>query len=587
MTPNELNNILIGMVEDVVSHLLPNGKIERDEWCCGDVTGTPGRSLKVKISGSRTGVWSDFADGNKGGDLLELWKESRGISFKDAMKEAAEFAGVDLIPYKFANKKVYSKPEKPKTIKKAGSELLDWFSGRGINADTISFFKIAKNNGDIVFPYISPDGELEHIKYRSIKEKKFFSSAGTAPCLFGWQAITDEDRVVVITEGELDAMTVRQCGMPALSVPIGGGKGNKQQWIEYEYERLQRFDIIYLSLDSDEAGKQAQNEIAERLGRHRCKVLDLPAKDANEVLMSGVFFDFVEACENAKSLDPPELRKLNEFEKEIMAEFYLSDEQKGMKLPWRKTYDTIRIRSGEVSIWAGINSHGKSLVLSHVVVDGVSQGERFCMASMEMPVKRLGRKMFQQVTSVSMPSPEYGSKASTFLGDNVFIYNGYGRQKAKNILEVFNYARMKYGVTQFVIDSLAKCGFAEDDYNGQKQYVEEICEFAMQYDVHVHIVVHIKKLENEERVPGKFDVKGTGAITDMVDNVFLVWRNKAKELKIKSGSANEEILNKPDQIVSCVKQRDTGVEPMVYLGFHPQSCQYLNDQQSAPRKYIL
>ena len=72
MTPNELNNMLIGMVEDVVSHLLPNGNRERDEWCCGDISGTPGRFLKVQLPGNRAGVRSDFADGNNGGDLLEL-----------------------------------------------------------------------------------------------------------------------------------------------------------------------------------------------------------------------------------------------------------------------------------------------------------------------------------------------------------------------------------------------------------------------------------------------------------------------------------------------------------------------------------
>lgn len=587
MTPGELNNILVGMVEDVVSHLLPNGKRERDEWCCGDVTGSPGRSMKVKLSGNRAGLWSDFADGGKGGDLLELWKEARNISFKDAMKEAADFSGVDLVPYKFANKKIYINPEKPKDIKRASTDLEEWFVGRGITTDTIEFFKIAQSKNDIVFPYISPNGDLEHLKYRNMKEKKFFSSAGTAPCLFGWQAISDDDREVILTEGELDAMTVRQCGHASLSVPIGGGKGNKQQWIEYEYDRLERFDVIYLCLDTDKVGVAATNEIAERLGRHRCKLIELPKKDANEVLMSGITFDFGEACRCAKSLDPPELKKLKDFESEIMEEFNLPDEQKGMKLPWKKTYGTIRLRGGEVSIWAGINSHGKSLALSHVVVDGVSQGHKFCMASMEMPPKRLGKKMFQQITSVGLPSAKYGAKAAEFMGESIFVYNGYGRQKASKILGVFEYARKKYGVDHFVIDSLAKCGFAEDDYNGQKQYVEEVCEFALMHNVHVHIVVHIKKLENEDKVPGKFDVKGTGAITDMADNCFLVWRNKKKEQKIKEGKADENMLMKPDQIINCVKQRDTGVEPIIYLSFHPQSCQYTESQDATPKKYVF
>jgi twinkle protein len=35
-------------------------------------------------------------------------------------------------------------------------------------------------------------------------------------------------------------MTFTQLGYDALSVP-GGGKGAKQQWIEYEYHNLDRF----------------------------------------------------------------------------------------------------------------------------------------------------------------------------------------------------------------------------------------------------------------------------------------------------------------------------------------------------------
>lgn len=36
-------------------------------------------------------------------------------------------------------------------------------------------------------------------------------------------------------------MTFTQLGYDALSVPFGGGKGAKQQWIEYEYHNLDRF----------------------------------------------------------------------------------------------------------------------------------------------------------------------------------------------------------------------------------------------------------------------------------------------------------------------------------------------------------
>ncbi|KAF0118906.1 MAG: hypothetical protein FD149_394 [Rhodospirillaceae bacterium] len=62
---------------------------------------------------------------------------------------------------------------------------------------------------------------------------------------------------MTITEGEIDAMTAAEYGWPALSLPFGGGTGAKQAWIESEYERLLRFETIYLALDMDREGEAA------------------------------------------------------------------------------------------------------------------------------------------------------------------------------------------------------------------------------------------------------------------------------------------------------------------------------------------
>ena len=67
-------------------------------------------------------------------------------------------------------------------------------------------------------------------------------------------------------------MTFTQLGYDALSVPFGGGKGAKQQWIEYEYHNLDRFQEIWLCLDNDDVGREAAKEIARRLGEHRCRM---------------------------------------------------------------------------------------------------------------------------------------------------------------------------------------------------------------------------------------------------------------------------------------------------------------------------
>ena len=87
-------------------------------------------------------------------------------------------------------------------------------------------------------------------------------------------------------------------------MPYGGGGGNKQRWIESDYEDLLRFEKIYLVLDDDEQGDLAAEEIARRLGRHRCLRVRLPKKDANECLMCGVPREEIAAAiDSAESLE--------------------------------------------------------------------------------------------------------------------------------------------------------------------------------------------------------------------------------------------------------------------------------------------
>lgn len=64
-------------------------------------------------------------------------------------------------------------------------------------------------------------------------------------------------RAVVLCEGEIDCMSYAQYGISALSVPFGGGKGAKQQWIEFEYHNLDRFEEIFISMDVDDVGREA------------------------------------------------------------------------------------------------------------------------------------------------------------------------------------------------------------------------------------------------------------------------------------------------------------------------------------------
>lgn len=587
MRASEIAKRLAENVDGVVRLLLPNGRRVGQEWRIGSVDGEPGKSMGVHMTGNKAGVW---LDGNTGqsGDLIGLWMAVRGVSLRDACSEAMEYLGIREDRIDPPPRRSYAKPTR-QGVSRLSDEHRDWLIGkRKIAPETVAAYRLASRDGWLMFPYLR-DGELVAAKYRKLP-KQFRQDADCEPSLFGWQVMAADARTALICEGELDALAWHTYGVPALSVPMGGGSGAKHGWVEAEYERLSLLDTIYLSMDSDGPGQEAVRDLVERLGRDRCRVVVLPFKDANDCLMQGVpRDDMLGFLRDAKTCDPSELRDIGEFEDAIWREYSRKDE--GLVLPWKKTWDVVKLRPGETSIWAGVNGHGKSTLLGYVVGGMGASGVRVCVASMEYRAELWMMRMNRQVAGIPNPSEAFCRQITRAMAGNVKAFAVSGAAKAARILEVFQYARRRYEIELFVIDNLTKCGFADDDYPGQKAFVEAVSDFARDEQTHVAIVAHMKKGDSEMQPVGKAAIKGSGGITDMADTVFEVWRNKPKEraydLAERAGEpVSEKHANAPDVLLLCHKQRYNGEEPHIGLWYDKATTQYLSSPRHTPRALI-
>lgn len=576
MRAGEIAAILARDAESVAEYLLPRGTRKGRHWVAGSTAGEEGESLKVLICGPKAGQWSDFAT-DEGGDLLDLWQACRSVSLPDAMREACDYAGIAPTTLR-PPRREYTRPARPKgqAAKSAGRAYL---KSRGISDAAIDAYRVAENGRELIFPSLR-DGELIAIKYRSIASKAFRQEAGQEPCLFGWQAVPDDARAVVICEGELDALSWATWGIPALSVPMGGGTGGKQSWIENEFDRLARFDRIYLSFDADEPGQSAMRDVAARLGRERCYVIALPKKDANDCLMSGFTSDDAAAAiESARTMDPEQLREAVEFKSDILRELFDSRDD-GLETPWSYLDGQLRFRPGELVVLAGATGHGKSQVMGQLTACAMYQGARCLVASMEFKPARWLRNLTEQVGGMREGSitREYAADIVDWFDGRLWVFDVTGTATAQDLIDVFTYARSRYDVTWFVIDNLSKCGIPDDDYAAQKRFVDQMSDFARDHGVTLFIVHHMRKgMGNGEQ--GRSDIKGSGGITDMAHTVCTIWRNRDKE----DGEENEQ--EKPDAVFRVTKQRETGKEPAVGLWYYPASGQFCQKGQG-PRAYI-
>lgn len=272
--------------------------------------------------------------------------------------------------------------------------------------------------------------------------------------------------------------------------------------------------------------------------------------------------------------------------------------EKRVFMPWEKTRDLIQFRPGEVTVWGGPNGSGKSLITGQVALSLAAQNEKICIASFEMKPMKTMERMGRQWTSMSLRDEFLLSnpEARTLMIEEynhfkdwsdhkIWLYDQQGTVQWKRVCAVARYCAKELGIAQFFVDNLGKCVSGEDDFNGQKAFVDELCSIARDTNMHIHLVHHIKKPSTENAKPTKYDFKGTGAITDQPDNVIAVWRNKDKERKLQDGKPVPQ--TEPDTMLIVDKQRNgEGWEGNIGLYYHSQSQQFLPGHDMEPMRFF-
>ncbi|WMT88262.1 toprim domain-containing protein [Pelagibacterium sp. 26DY04] len=590
----EIKRILAGRALAVAEHLLPGGVKQANEWRAGSVNGEKGESLGVHLSGEKAGIWSDFATGESG-DLIDLWCAAKGVSLAQGLEQIRAYLGLQRQQPARDPRPNYSRPPKPNCGKPKGRVRDYLIEDRNLTDAVLEAYRIGERGDEIIFPFLSPDGELVMAKSRKAAdgEAPKPTAANCEPILFGWQAIPPHIREIVITEGEIDAMSFYAYGFPALSVPFGGGKGGKQKWIENEFDRLDRFEKIFVATDMDGPGEEAAAEIISRLGRHRCVRVKLPRKDANECLVDGVSVEeFGAAVLYAEGLDPEGLRRASDYHDEVVKLFWPEPgAHTGYTTPYRKLGDKLVFRPAEVTLWSGASGAGKSQILSDSAVDWVRQGSRICIASLEMKASQTLKRMVKQAGGVDRPTEPFIAAILQFLDQGILLYDHVGKAGVEPLLEVFDYARAKYGCDQFIIDSLMRLGIATDDYNGQEKAVFQLVDWAIKSNVHLHLVAHARKGEKGAMAPATEDIKGAMEIGANAFNIVTVWRNRAVEDQYQKAESDEERARIQDEnsgvVMNVAKQRNGDFEGKIGLWFDQENYRYRSSHDDkGARRYV-
>lgn len=245
----------------------------------------------------------------------------------------------------------------------------------------------------------------------------------------------------------------------------------------------------------------------------------------------------------------------------------------GARLPWAKVGDRVAFSPGEVSLWVGTNGHGKSLLLGQCALSFATQGEKVCIASFEMRPHKTIERLSAQFLDSRHPTLDEAKSFIEWSDGKLWLYDQLGNADSVTLIGAIRYCARELGVKHFIVDNLIKCVKSDEDYEGQKAFVDNLTSVAKDEEIHIHLVHHARKTADEFAPPRKMDTLGAGSIVNLVDNLLIVWRNKKKEDMHAAGKDVHEL--EPDALLIVDKNRHLGWEGKVSLWFHHRSTQYI------------
>lgn len=296
----------------------------------------------------------------------------------------------------------------------------------------------------------------------------------------------------------------------------------------------------------------------------------------------------VETDEISKPSESIIIQPASSYKEDVTDYFINGGRDAGTPMPFR-SMDWFKLRSHEVTMWAGINGHGKSLILGQICLWLADRGESTVIASFEMTPTQTLARMTCQAVGVADPSLEYIQKFNDWSEDYLFVLNHQKTIEWQRVCAIVHHAATELGAQHFIIDSLMKCGIGPDDMAAEREFVDSICAISNETGIHVHLVDHIRKQMDETRRVSKFDVRGNGQKVDMIDNLMIMSRNKRKEREAERDpdDQDERILKGPDAWLSCEKQRHgTGKEGFVSLWFDEAAQLFRSMPNRPPRPFI-
>lgn len=422
---------------------------------------------------------------------------------------------------------------------------------RGITSDTCRKYGYYITTNDYgqaiqVANYIQ-DGRVLFQKTRT--KDKHFSTRGTKQDIFYGQHLFTGGRKLVVTEGEIDCLTVSQVQdnkWPVVSLPFGCKSAEKV--FKAQTEWLNTFDEVIVMFDMDEVGQNAAKTIQGILPPHKLKIASLPCKDPNECLKTGQADAIIQAIWNAREYRPDGIINA----RDLKAEFFSpQDEIKSYDFPWcdNLTKMTQGIRKGEMLLLTAGTGIGKSTMAREIAFHlKMREGLKIGMVMLE----ENKNKTLRDLMSIAIQKPlhlmwntiDHQSLEPVYdnlFGDGGFcLYDHFGSIESNNLLEKIRYLIVGEGCDFVIFDhvSIAISGLDESAMNERKAIdvlMTQLRALVEETGAGIVIVSHLRKGDTKSTpfeqggTISLDDLRGSGSLKQLPDTILALERNQQDE----------------------------------------------------------
>ncbi len=416
-------------------------------------------------------------------------------------------------------------------------------SKRGLTAETCRKYGYGCTTGKQVAPYYDSTGRIVAQKVRT-KNKDFYVNGDLSKAmLFGQQLARPNGKMIAITEGEIDAMSICQAlggTWPALSVPNGAEGAFKA--IQNQLEFLEGYDTVVLAFDNDGPGQKATNACVELFSPGKVKIMEFgAAKDANEMLLKDGPSAVRNAVWEAREWRPDGVVNLKDLKDRVKQPLSM-----GTMYPWDGLNQKLfGFRPQELVTWTAGTGIGKTAVVSELVHHLIKKGHKVGIIYLEEGVDRAGKRIVGielnkpiHLPGASVSDADFDAAFDATLGTgNLVAYDHFGSLDEEVLMNRMRYMVKGLGCEIVILDHVSMvvsgANLDADERRMLDHVMTNMRQLTQETKASFHVVSHLKRSNNKSHEEGGqvslAHLRGTQAIAQLSDAVVGLERNQQAE----------------------------------------------------------